>query len=221
MSIILDHQIRLEPLGQYESEVRHLFQETFLMGRPLGFPLDEVGLYEELSLAWYLTHAARLGAVAIRDNEVVGYALVCTDPVAYDEWLAKVAKKLTRRVFARLVTLRLSARSRKFYRLRFLDSLTVWKSRKRLPIDVGAHVHMNIKEGERSGAVALALLGHIDHVCREHGVTSWIGEINASLGSRERALARVLGEIIAIEPNRTFTDLVGHPVNRLTVRRDL
>ena len=58
-------------------------------------------------------------------------------------------------------------------------------------------------------------------MCRDHGVTSWIGEINASLGSRERALARVLGEIIAIEPNRTFTDLMGHPVNRLTVRRDL
>ena len=221
MSIILEHKIRLEPLGQYKTEVRHLFHETFLMGKPLGFPLDEVSLYEELSLAWYMTNASHLGAVALRDDEVVGYALVCTDPVAYDEWLAKIAKKLTRRVFTRLVTFRLSGRSRKFYRLRFLDSLTVWKSRKKLPVDVGAHVHMNIKEGERSGAVALALLGHIDHVCRDHGVTSWIGEINASLGSRERALARVLGEIIAIEPNRTFTDLVGHPVNRLTVRRDL
>lgn len=221
MSITLEPHIRLEPLGQYESAVRRLFQETILMGKPLGFPLDEIGLYEELSLSWYITNAAHLGAVAIRDDEVVGYALVCTDPVAYDEWLAKIVKKLTRRVFIRLITFCLSARSRKFYRLRFLDSLTVWKSRKRLPLDVGAHVHMNIKEGERSGAVALALLGHIDHVCRDQSVVSWIGEINASLGSRERALARVLGEIIAIEPNRTFTDLVGHPVNRLTVRRDL
>jgi hypothetical protein len=108
MSIILESQIRLEPLDQYESEVQHLFHETFLMGKPLGFALDEVGLYEELSLAWYLANAPQLGAVAIRDNEVVGYALVCTDPEEYDEWLAKVAKKLTRRVFARLVTFRLS-----------------------------------------------------------------------------------------------------------------
>lgn len=221
MSIILEPQIRLEPLGQYGLAVRHLFHETFLMGRPLSFPLDEIGLYEELSLSWYLTNAAHLGAVALREDEVVGYALVCTDPVAYDKWLSKIAKKLTRRVTFRLVTFRLSAGSRKFYRLRLLDSLTVWRSRKKLPHDVGAHVHMNIKEGERSGAVALALLGHIDHVCRNHDVVSWIGEINASLGSRERALARVLGEIIAIEPNRTFTDLMGHPVNRLTVRRDL
>ena len=45
MSIILESQIRLEPLDQYESEVRHLFHETFLMGKPLGFALDEVGLY--------------------------------------------------------------------------------------------------------------------------------------------------------------------------------
>lgn len=89
------------------------------MGKPLDFPLDEVGLYEELSLAWYLTNAAHLGAVALRDDEVVGYALVCTDPLAYDEWIAKIAKKLTRRIFGRLVTFRLSARSRKFYRLRF------------------------------------------------------------------------------------------------------
>jgi hypothetical protein len=221
MSVILDQPISLEPLGSFEPEIRKLFRDTLLMGKPLGFRLDEADLYERLSIDWYFTHAPHLGAVAIRDNEVVGYALVCTEPEQYEEWLRAIVWKITRRVFLRLVTFRLSAPSRQFYRLRFLDSFTVWKSRKRLPLDVGAHVHMNIREGSRSGSVALALLGHIDTVCREQNVTSWIGEVNATLGSRERALARVLGEIVAIEPNRTFSALLGLHVNRLTVRRDL
>jgi hypothetical protein len=52
-------------------------------------------------------------------------------------------------------------------------------------------------------------------------MTAWVGEVNATEGTRMRALERLVGEVIDTKRNRTASFFSGLIVNRLTVRRSL
>lgn len=212
---------QLEPIGNYKSDVRAIFRQTFFIGRPLETKLDNYEMYESLCLDWYLNHHPEGSSVCIdrQTNVVVGYVLVCTMPADYAEWLKKSAQRLFRKNFFHLLTLRMSRQGFQFYFRRFLDAMTVNGSRHRLGIENSPHVHMNLLPSVRSGAIALHLLSFADDQCRQVGFESWIGEINSFSGRRSRAVERFVGDVIHVAPNRTASYFLGQKVERLTVLR--
>lgn len=214
---------RTEPVALHESAVREIFRNTLILGKPLEGSLDNFDVYEELSIGWYLL-PENSGSTVVIDNasgDVVGYALVCTKPEEYNRWLRSQAWKVLRRNLFTFCTGRMSKIGRQFYSRRFLDSLTVLRTRQHHDSGSVAHVHMNLRSEVRTGLVAIALLMHVDTVCRQSGLNAWVGEVNASEGTRMRALERLVGEVIAVQKNRTTSFFSGMNVNRLTVRRSI
>lgn len=207
----------------FEEDVREIFRNTLVLGKPLQGILNNYELYEEMSVGWYLKAENQGGAVVVdeRTGIVVGYVLICTKPEDYKPWLRKQAMKVFRRNIWALVTGRMSKISRQFYGRRILDSLTVIRTWARHDATRSAHVHMNLRPEVRTGLVALSLFLHADTVCREAGLNSWIGEVNAAEGRRSRALERLVGEIIDVRKNRTASFFSGKHVNRLSVRRSV
>ena len=214
---------RTEPASLFQQEVREIFRNTLVLGKPLEGTLENFELYEEMSVGWYLKPENPGSAVVLDDNtgEVMGYVLICTQPDEYADWLRRQAWRVFRRNALALVTGRLSKVSRQFYGRRFLDSLTVVRTRSKHDAGSAAHVHMNLRPEVRTGLVALSLYLHADTVCRDAGLDTWIGEVNAVEGTRMRALERLVGEIVDVQKNRTASFFNGTKVNRLTVRRSV
>ncbi len=78
----------VRPLTEHdEIELRRLFRETLVMGRPLPFPLADGGRYEALCLDWYLAQGRRDAVVVDAGGQIVGFALVCTDQAAFRRWV--------------------------------------------------------------------------------------------------------------------------------------
>jgi hypothetical protein len=221
MSVDVTSGFFIHSVGGYEDNVREIFRDTFLLGRPLDIEIDNFDLYEEMSLDWYLTTGAPDSAVVIDANtqEVVGYVLVCTKSHDYEQWLRTHVWRVFRKNMARLLTGRMSRVGRQFYWRRFLDAFTVSHTRSDAGITSLAHVHLNIRSTGRSGAMALALVAHADAVCRRAGVDAWTGEVNGVAGTRVKAMQRVVGEIVDIKINRTASFFTHQRVNRITVRR--
>ncbi len=221
MSVDVASGFFIHSVGGYEDYVREIFRDTFLLGRPLDLEIDNFHLYEEMSLDWYLTAGALDSAVVIDANtqEVVGYVLVCTKPLEYEQWLRTLVWRVFRTNIARLLSGRMSRVGRQFYWRRFLDAVTVRHTRSDAGITSLAHVHLNIRSTGRTGAMALALISHADAVCRHAGVGAWTGEVNGVAGTRVKAMQRVVGEVVDIKPNRTASFFSHQRVNRITVRR--
>ena len=214
---------RTEPVAMHEPAVREIFRNTLILGKPLAGSLDNFHLYEELSIGWYLL-PENSGSTVVVDastGTVVGYALVCTKPEEYNTWLRAQAWKVLRRNLWTFCTGQMSKTGRQFYSRRFLDSLTVVRSRQHHDASSVAHVHMNLRSEVRTGLVAFSLFLQVDTICRQAGFQSWIGEVNAPEGARIRALERLVGEVIDIRRNRTASFFSGMKVNRLTVQRSL
>jgi hypothetical protein len=214
---------RTEPAALHRDAVREIFWDTLILGKPLQGILDNQDSYEELSIGWYLL-PDNTGSTVVIDNttdDVVGYALVCTRPDDYAQWLRFQAWRVLRRNIFTFCSGRMSKLGRQFYSRRLLDSFTVVRSRQQHDSSSVAHVHMNLRSKNRTGSVALALLTHVDTVCQDSGMTAWVGEVNATEGTRMRALERLVGEVIDTKRNRTASFFSGLIVNRLTVRRSL
>lgn len=211
----------IHSINGYEENVRAIFRETFLLGRPLNHEIDNFDLYEEMSLDWYLAEGAADSAVVIdaRTREVMGYVLVCTKSHDYEQWLRAQVWRVFRKNIALFLTCRMSRIGRQFYWRRFLDAFTVSHTRSDSGIMSLAHVHMNVRASGRSGAIALALVAHADAVCRRAGVGAWTGEVNGVAGTRVKAMQRFVGEIVDIKINRTASFFSHQQVNRITVRR--
>jgi hypothetical protein len=208
----------LRPLtDQDETELRRLFRDTLVMGRPLPFPLDDRGRYESLCLDWYLGAGRNDAAVIDAGGEVVGFALVCTDQVAYRRWVRLRAARYG--LYSVLTILRTKPRSSlsRFHRCRLRDGWVMMRSAPPQP----AHAHINVLPNRIASWVGLALVQCVDERCRRAGLPGWYGEINALVGKRASALERIVGPIVHRAPNHTLTWLRGRPVERLTVVRTL
>lgn len=221
MSVDVVPKFLISSISGYENQIREVFRETFLLGKPLDIAIDNFDLYEEMSLGWYLSFGSIDSAVVLDSvtQELVGYVLVCTNSTSYDRWLRTRVWRVFRRNLFHLVTGRLSRVSRQFYGRRFLDALTVQRSRTNHGAFECAHVHMNLRESARTGAIALALVTHVDQMCHRARISGWTGEVNGLAGSRIRAIGRVVGEIVDVKVNRTASFFCGQEVNRITVLR--
>lgn len=212
------------PTTADDQAIGELFDATLALGEPLGFTLARGDRYRDLCLRWYLD-AERAGAVVILDpagagaDAIIGYALVCTDESAYRKVIRRKVGRFVGGTMFATVTCRLNAPSRRFYADRLRDAVQLARSLERRPS--AAHVHLNVRSDHRSGSAALLLLEHVDQYCRGRGVECWSGEINAAVGSRQRALTRLGLDVVARVPNHTLSRQVGRPVERLLIVRDL
>jgi hypothetical protein len=199
--------------------VEVLFRTTMVGGNPMPFFLDGLDDYTEFCIDWYFTAPGGAVVVAIDDDVVVGYALVCTDPAAYGRHVRRATLALAVRTAGRLVTGRLDTDSRRFYRDRARDSWRIWRKRARIDIVDEAHAHLNVAANARRGTVAAMLIDAIDDVVRNAGLDAWVGEVNGEANKRRRALERIVGIVLDEQPNVTASRLVGRPIVRYTVRR--
>ena len=198
-------------------EIARLFADTLVLGEPLGFDLARLREYQHQCLAWYLTQGRDDAAVVDHDDQVVGYALVCTDEAGFARWSSRAAVRF---VAASLVTVasgRMPAPSRRFYWARARDGFTLWRRRQAPPMPV--HAHVNIAHSVRTATAVVLLRDHIDERTRRAGAPGWYGEMNARRGDRERALRWLGIDIVRRDPNWTFTRAIGEPVDRLTLVR--
>jgi GNAT superfamily N-acetyltransferase len=203
----------------HRDDISSVFRSTFALGTGTG-RLAVADAYEAFALGWFLDRLDD-AVVAVRDGQVVGYALLCPDPASLEQWTNRAARRLARRAAALGVRGRLTRRDALFLFLRLRDALSLSRTRRGSHPNNGLHpeVHLNVVEGHRGGGAALALLDAVDRLAEARGVTQWWGEINAEKGRRSRALERVVGEVVASSPNRTFSWMCGIPIERLTVRR--
>lgn len=198
-----------------DDAVRRLFRSTLVLGTPVGFELAGIERYESLCIDWYLTTGRATAAVAVEGTEVVGYALVCTDQAAHARAVRRSSVRLGVWIVPRLLSRRLTPSARRFWVRRGADALELWRAGSAAPMP--AHAHVNVADGARSGAVARALVAHVDGVVRRAGLPGWFGEVNAPAGRRSRALERLGGTVVRRTPNWTLSYLCGRPVERLTV----
>lgn len=201
-----------------DAAVARVFAETQLLGRPLPFPLDGAPTFASLAVGWYLEHGRADAVVAVdATGVVIGYGLVCTDPVRHRRWLRRHAVGTTLRLAAMTLAGDIGPRSRAFYRQRARDALHL--ARHSGATNRLGHAHVNLLPGHRTGRLARAIRDHVDECCRRAGLDGWFGEVNARTGQRRAALRRVAGLLMDSSPNHTLAALIGEPVQRLTVVR--
>jgi hypothetical protein len=209
----------LRPLtGSDEAELRRLFRETLVMGRPLPFCLADGGRYESLCLDWYLGNGRRDVAVVDAGGQIVGFALVCVDQVGYRRWVRARAARYA--LYSVLTLIRTSPRSSlsRFHRCRLRDG---WVMMRSPAPPFPAHAHTNVLAPQLARWAGKSLLNFVDERCRQAGLPGWYGEINAPVGRRASALERVVGPVVHRAPNHTLSWLMGGPIERLTVARTL
>ena len=211
--------IQIVPISGYEDQIRKLFWQTLTIGNPLSFDLTCAKQYEALGLNWYLTKGSHDGVVALVDEKVAGYCLVCLDGVSFRRAQRSQLFKLAGYVLIAFATGRINSKSRLFYWHRLRDSLTIMRTRKVLPANIDMHVHLNVVSGYNDGSVSLRLRAHADNVCINSGAAAYFGEMNSIGKRRTLGLRRVGGEIIDQSTNRTFSWLTGQDIHRLTMVR--
>lgn len=209
-------QLRELDIAADRDRIATLFTTTFCLGRPAHFELPHS--YIELCLGWYLGPGAHEAGVVEHDGEVVGYALVCSDPEAHHRWVRWAAATFATRVAPQCLR-RDATQLRGFARARLRDLRAVRASALQPPMPV--HAHLNIASSQRSGSAAVLLRQHIDQRAHLAGAPGWFAEVNAPVGRRLQALERVVGPVTDRRPNHTLTWMTGEAVERLTVVRHL
>lgn len=215
-----DRNVRVRPVGSASDDaaVAALFDDTVLLGTPFDTMPAGFDAYRDVCLGWYLGPGRRNAALAVDgDGAPVGYALVCTDEAAANRWSARASGRLVLAVASAAARRRLDPAGRRFYRSRVRDVGRLARARTAPP--AAAHAHVNVATGFRSGSATIALVAHVDDVCRRSGHRTWYGEMNERPGRRLRALERLGLEVVGTAPNRTLSAVLGEPVVRLTLLR--
>jgi hypothetical protein len=202
-----------------ETAVRAIFRDTVAFGRPIPFPLTRMGPYERLCMDWFLGPGAADAGVLEGDGRVLGYVLVCTDLVAFRRWSLLAGAGWVATTLGGFMTGRLRGQEARFHLLRLRDGLEASQHAPAAPMP--AYVHMNLDREARSSLGGLLLTRYADQRCREAGLPGWYAEMNAKPGTRATALAAGGINTMHRQPNRTLSWLAGHPVERLTVVREL
>lgn len=199
-----------------EAAVAEIFWATLRLGSRLD-GVARIGRYEDLCLGWYLGPGRDDVRLLVDGERPLGYVLVGARPAEYERWVRWRAAGFAVFAVASLGARRHTPATARFLRLRLADGWALRRSPRPLPV----HAHLNLLPGARGGTGARLLASHVDDVCRRVGSSGWYGEVNAPAGRRAAALERLGGRVVHRAPNRTLTALLGHPVERLTVVRDL
>lgn len=202
-----------------EPQVRRVFRETLVLGRPLPFDDPHLKRYEHLCLDWYLTHGAPHAAVVVSGGEVRGYLLACLDQVAYEGWVRPRALAWAAHATARLATGRCRGDAARFARLRLRDGWRDACSWTAPPCR--AHAHLNLEPDLRYEGIGHRLAGRMDAMVGETGLDAWFGEINVPAGRSLAALTRQGVTVHARTRSDTFSWLLNRDVERVTVVRSL
>lgn len=197
--------------------VRRIFGATVALGRPVA--VAGIDAYARFSLEFYATHRAGHVAVHERDGLVNGYVLVATDEDAHDRWQRWAAARYVACIASQRATGRLRGAAWAFHRDRLRDGWALYNAGPRRAAP--AHVHCNLLPSARAVDAGRKLVDAADTIVAEAGHDAWYAQINATLGSRANALTRLGAEIIDRAPNLTLTNLIGEPVERLTIVRRL
>ncbi|MEO1061585.1 MAG: hypothetical protein AAFZ07_09220 [Actinomycetota bacterium] len=196
--------------------IEEIFTATVGLGAPAPFELPAG--YTELCLGWYLGAGRPDAAVLVDEGRVVGYALVCCDEAAHRSWVRRRAVRFGLRSIPAALAPRGDPARKSFVRLRLRDGLAMGAGP---PAPARAHAHVNLLRSVRTGTGGRHLVRHIDSTVASAGLDAWYAEINAPVGRRAPALARLGGEVVHRAPNRTLTALAGRDVERLTLLRRL
>lgn len=210
--------IRLQPLEGRSDFARSLFWDNMLIGQPLPFALNCQEQFERFCIGWYLANP-RDSVVAVNGNQIVGYALVCTDHESFKRSERRNIVVLAFAILGAVLSLRINRQSLEFFARRLFDSFSIVMSRRAIPDDVNVHAHVNVAHAHHDGTVARMLRDHIDTTCLGLGRSGWFGEMNAVGGSRIVGIQRVVGKVVSVSRNSTFSWLMGEPVSRLTTVR--
>lgn len=210
--------VRIRPMrpGE-EDEVRRIFTATLLLGQPLPFEHPTLVDYARLCLDWYLTQGAVL--VADVDGEVRGYLLACLDQRAYERWVRRRAIVWGVRATCRIAVGRCRGPARRFAWLRIRDGLTA--TRTAPPAPMPAHAHLNLDPEIRDRSTGHRLVAAMDTMVERLELPGWFGEMNLPPGRSLAAVDRAGAVVVHRQPNRTFSWLLGCPVERTTIVRAL
>jgi hypothetical protein len=202
-----------------EAEVRAIFRATVAFGKPIPFDLTRMPAYERLCLDWFLGPGAADAGVLHDNGRVLGYILVCTDLVAFRRWSVLAGASWVGTTLGRFLTGRLRGPEARFHLLRLRDGIEA--SQHAPPAPMPGYVHLNIHFEARTALGGLLLARYADQRCREAGLPGWYAEMNAKPGTRSGALAAGGITTVHRQPNHTLAWLAGHPVERLTIVREL
>lgn len=199
------------------AEVRRIFLATLALGRPVT--VDGARAYADFSLGWFLDRGGPAVQVHLEDHQVTGYLLVCTDEDDHAAHQRRAAAHYLASLARLAVDGRLRGDSRRFHALRLRDGWDLYRNGPVRPAD--AHIHLNLLPGSRASRAGRRLVDRADELVAAAGHDAWYAQINAPVGRRAHALARLGAEVVHRGDNRTLTELVGRPVERLTIVRRL
>lgn len=222
-AVVEDLSTTLRPYrAGHASDVRRIWRATLAMGAPVAFSGQVVDHYEALALDWYLDpanhEAGRADAVVVEQDEAVrGYALACLDEGHFSRWATRRALRWGVRALATLPAQPPDVRM--FVRLRVRDGLHAW--RHQVPAPFPAHMHLNLDPEFRGGGIGHRLVGWMDRRVEAAGHDGFVGEVNVPVGGSVRAIEAAGARVVDRVPNRTFSWLLGVPVDRCVVARAL
>lgn len=222
-AVVEDLSATLRPYrADHAPDVRRIWRSTLAMGAPVAFAGGAVDRYESLALDWYLdptNHAARRADAVVveQDGAVRGYALACLDEGHFAHWSTRRA---VRWGIGALATLPVQPRdTRRFVRLRVRDGLHAWRHQVTPPFP--AHMHLNLDPELRGDGIGHRLVGWMDRRVEAAGLDGFVGEVNVPAGGSTRAIEAAGARVVDRVPNRTFSWLLGVPVDRCVIARAL
>lgn len=222
-AVVEDLPATLRPYrAEHAPDVRRIWRATLAMGAPLAFTGGTMDRYESLALDWYLDptnhEARRADAVVVEHGGAVrGYALACLDESHFVRWSARQAVRWGVRA---LVTMPAQPPDlRRFVRLRVRDGLYAWRHQAAPPFP--AHMHLNLEPGLRGDGIGHRLVGWMDSRVEAAGLGGYVGEVNVPTGGSVRAIEAAGARVVDRVPNRTFSWLLGVPVDRCVIARAL
>lgn len=198
-------------------DVRRIFRDTLLLGRPLPIDGGFLYAYESLCLDWHLTNGTVL--VAVEDGRVRGYLLACLDQARYERWATRRAVRWAQRALTQIALGELRGDARRFVLLRIRDGLDAWRHAP--PAPFGAHAHLNLDASVRDAGIGHRLAAAMDELVATAGLDGWFGELNVPEGRSLGAIEAAGAVVVHRQRNHTFSWLLGQPVDRATIARPL
>lgn len=210
--------ITIRPLEPGDGlEVRLLFRDTLVLGRPLRVPHRDLYAYERLSLDWHLSAGRADSRVVVRDGQIVGYLLVCLHPDGHDRWARVATARWMTSAAWRLSTGRLRGTARTFTLHRLSDTRRF--ARRRAPRPFPAHAHLNLAPHVRSPQLAQGMAAAVDQIVADAGLAGWYEDIDVPRGRSISAFTEVGAHVVQRTRSETFSWLTGVPVDRLRLAR--
>ena len=211
---------QIRPLRPGDSlEVRCIVRAMIVLGRPIDLEYADLVSYERLCIDWYLTEGRADVRVVEQDGKIIGCLLACLDQPAYDTWLRRRALWWAARALHRLMTGRLGSDARRFVALRIRDGFS-GRQAVQLP-RFPAHARLYVTEELEGGDVRRRLVTAMDDMVEAAGLPGWYGRIDIPEDQSTQVLEREGFRVVNRMRNQTGSWLLGTPVRRVTVAREL